>query len=83
MSDAMAYRTKEELEKAKTRDPIAVYSARLKQKGLITDEQIEAIEEEVSNEVSEAIAQADADPHPPVEDRFNDILAEQYPFEPE
>jgi pyruvate dehydrogenase E1 component alpha subunit len=83
MSDAMAYRTKEELEKARTRDPIAVYSARLKQKGLINDEQIEAMEEEVSNEVGEAIAQADTDPHPPLEDRFNDILAEQYPFEPE
>src|SRR5438270_1531149 len=40
MSDAMAYRTKEELEKAKARDPIAVYSLRLKQKGVIDDEQI-------------------------------------------
>jgi pyruvate dehydrogenase E1 component alpha subunit len=83
MSDAMAYRTREELDLARKRDPITLYSARLKQKGLINDQQIEAMEEQVSNQVAEAIAQADADPHPPLEDRFNDVLAEQYPFEPE
>jgi pyruvate dehydrogenase E1 component alpha subunit len=82
MSDAMAYRSREELEKAKLRDPITLYANRLKQKGLITDEQIEAIEEQVSEQVSEAIAHADQDPHPPLEDRFNDVLAEEYPYEP-
>ena len=30
----------------------------------------------------EAIAQADNDPHPPLEDRFNDVLAETYPYQP-
>ena len=27
------------------------------------------------------IEQADADPFPPLEDRFNDMLAEKYPLE--
>jgi pyruvate dehydrogenase E1 component alpha subunit len=81
MSDAMAYRSKEELEKARQRDPILLYSNRLKEKGLITDQQLEGMEEEVADTVSNAITQAEADPHPPLEDRFNDILAERYPLE--
>jgi len=83
MSDAMKYRTKEELEKAKLRDPLSLYEVRLREKGVLTQEQIDAMHEEVSNVVAEAVAQADADPHPPLEDRFNDILAESYPYQPE
>jgi pyruvate dehydrogenase E1 component alpha subunit len=83
MSDPMKYRTEEEKARAKTRDPITIYTDRLRQKGLINDKQIETIEEEVAMEINDALAQADADPHPPLEDRFNDILAEQYPFQPE
>ncbi|MBV8781326.1 MAG: pyruvate dehydrogenase (acetyl-transferring) E1 component subunit alpha [Phycisphaerae bacterium] len=82
MSDAMKYRTKDEMEKAKARDPIALYEVRLREKGLLTDEHIEALEESVNAEVAEAIAQADQDPHPPLEDRFNDVLSETYPYEP-
>jgi pyruvate dehydrogenase E1 component alpha subunit len=81
MSDPMKYRTKEDMERARTRDPITLYEVRLREKGLINDEQIEAIEEEVAKVVADAVAQADADPHPPLEDRFNDVLAESYPFQ--
>jgi len=83
MSDAMKYRSKEEAEKAKLRDPISIYSTRLRDANFITDEQLESLQESVSNEVTEAFAQADADPHPPLEDRFNDALAETYPYQPE
>jgi pyruvate dehydrogenase E1 component alpha subunit len=82
MSDPMKYRSKEEAEKARLRDPIALYKSRLTEKKLITDEQFEAMEEEVSGEVAEAVRQADADPHPGLEERFEDILAESYPYEP-
>ena len=77
----MKYRTKEDMERARTRDPITLYEVRLREKGLINDEQIEAIEEEVAKAVADAVTQADADPHPPLEDRFNDVLAESYPFQ--
>lgn len=84
MSDSMAtYRTKEQQEAAKLRDPIALYADRLMKKGLIHNEQYEAMQEEVANVIDEAVQQADADPNPPLEDRFNDILAEQYPYQPE
>jgi pyruvate dehydrogenase E1 component alpha subunit len=82
MSDAMKYRTKEEIEKARARDPITLYQDRLRQKGLISEEQIEQLSEEVAEEISEAVRQADADPHPPLEDRFKDALVEKYPYQP-
>ncbi len=81
MSDAMKYRTKEEADKARLRDPIAVYDARLREKKLLSDEQFEAIEEEISQLVADAVTQADADPQPALEERFDDILAEKYPLE--
>jgi pyruvate dehydrogenase E1 component alpha subunit len=81
MSDAMKYRSKEEMEKAKLRDPIAVYEVRLRDKGLLDDEQSDAMEEEVAEIVAEAVRLADEDPHPALEERFDDILAEKYPLE--
>jgi pyruvate dehydrogenase E1 component alpha subunit len=82
MSDAMKYRSKEEAEQAKLRDPISLYEGRLKEKGLITEAQIEEMQEEVSAEINAAVQQADADPHPALDDRFEDILAEKYPYQP-
>jgi pyruvate dehydrogenase E1 component alpha subunit len=81
MSDPMKYRTKEQAEKAKLRDPIAIYQTRLREAGLLTEEQADAIQEEVAADVAQALQQADADPHPPLEDRFNDALAETYPLQ--
>jgi pyruvate dehydrogenase E1 component alpha subunit len=81
MSDAMKYRTKEEMEKARLRDPIAIYEVRLRDHGLLTDEQSDAMEDEVSEIVADAVKQADADPHPKLQERFDDILAEKYPLQ--
>lgn len=80
MSDPMKYRTKEEQEKAKLRDPITLYQARLRSKGLLTDEQLEAMDSETAAEVVDAVRQADQDPHPPLEARFSDALVEKYPL---
>jgi pyruvate dehydrogenase E1 component alpha subunit len=80
MSDAMKYRSKEELEQARQRDPIGSFEARLRDAGLLTDEQAEKMQEQVNREMNEAVRQADADPHPPLEARFEDILAETYPL---
>jgi pyruvate dehydrogenase E1 component alpha subunit len=82
MSDPLKYRTKEESERAKLRDPITLYTDRLKKAGLVSDAQLQEMEQAVAAEINEAATQADADPFPALEDRFNDILSEKYPFEP-
>ena len=82
MSDPLKYRSKEEAERARQRDPISLYEARLREKGLVTQEQVDAIQAQVNEEVDEGIRQAEADPNPPLSDRFTDVLAEQYPYQP-
>ena len=82
MSDPLKYRTKEEADRAKLRDPITLYTDRLKNAGLITDEQVQEIDQATAAEIDQATKQADADPFPDLNDRFNDALAEKYPFEP-
>src|SRR6202030_686583 len=77
MSDAMKYRTKEEIERAKHRDPISLYEARLRDKGLVTEQQIEQMQEEIAEQINAAVAQADADPFPGLEERFDDVLADK------
>lgn len=82
MSDAMKYRSKDEAEQAKLRDPIALYVDKLRGRGFITEQQVEAMQEEVAAEVEQAIAQAETDPNPGLNERFDDILAETYPYQP-
>ena len=55
---------------------------RLREKGLLTEAQIEQMQEEISAEINAAVQQADADPHPALEDRFEDMLVEKYPYQP-
>jgi pyruvate dehydrogenase E1 component alpha subunit len=81
MSDPMKYRTKEEAERARQRDPILLYQKRLTERGLLSEEQTEQMEEGVVREVNEAFDQAEHDPHPPLEARFEDVLAEAYPLQ--
>src|SRR3954469_5064251 len=64
MSDAMKYRTKEEAEHWRQRDPITLYPSRLKEKKLIDDPTIEKFDQEVRGIVDDAVKFADASPHP-------------------
>jgi len=80
MSDPLKYRSKEEGERAKLRDPITLYADRLKNAGLVNEQQLQEIEQSVAQEIDQATTQADADPFPALEDRFNDVLAEKYPY---
>jgi pyruvate dehydrogenase E1 component alpha subunit len=82
MSDAMKYRTKEEAERAKLRDPIGLLSARLIERGVLTADRIDEMSHELQTEIDQATAQADADPNPELADRFNDVLSESYPYFP-
>jgi pyruvate dehydrogenase E1 component alpha subunit len=81
-SDPLKYRTKEEAEQAKQRDPNVLYEKRLRDKGLLTDQQFEELKESVAEQVDQAFAQAEADPNPPLEARFEDALSETYPYQP-
>jgi pyruvate dehydrogenase E1 component alpha subunit len=68
MYDPELYRSKEEVERWKQRDPIALFEARCREHGLLADEDLTAIEVEAAAEVAEAVAFAEAGSWEPVED---------------
>jgi pyruvate dehydrogenase E1 component alpha subunit len=73
MYDPELYRKKDEVEQWKRRDPIATFEARLRQWGLLTDEEKAGIEAAVGAEIAEAVAFAEAGPWEPVEDLTKDV----------
>ena len=78
MSDAAhgTYRTKEEVEEYRQRDPIGVLHAYMKTEGYITDEEFTALDAEVVAEIDDAIAFADSAPDPDPSALYTDVYAE-------
>jgi pyruvate dehydrogenase E1 component alpha subunit len=67
------YRTKEEVEREKLRDPIVLFRDKSIGAGLLTEADLQAIEKDVNDVIDEAVAFADASPEPPSEWLFTDI----------
>ncbi len=68
MFDAERYRDKAEVEQWKHRDPIDGLRTRLEEAGLVTAEDVEALEAQVAQEVEAAVAFAEAGTLEPVEE---------------
>jgi pyruvate dehydrogenase E1 component alpha subunit len=62
-----AYRTQEEIDEWKQRDPIEIYRRRLLDEGRAGESQIEAIGARVEKRVEQAVEAAEASPEPPVD----------------
>jgi pyruvate dehydrogenase E1 component alpha subunit len=75
MADPDLYRTKEEIEEWKRRDPIDLFVALLREQGLLDDAGLAELESQVAGEVDEAVAFAEAGPWEPLEDLTKDVLA--------
>jgi len=79
MSDPDLYRTKQEIEEWKKRDPIPLFQSQLRQWQLLTDSDIARMEAEVEAEIDEAIRFAEAGPWEPVEQLLNDVQGRATP----
>jgi pyruvate dehydrogenase E1 component alpha subunit len=73
MSDPMKYRSKEEADKAKERDPIVLYESLLRDRGWIDQEKIEKLHDEVKAEIEAAIEFAENAPEPTADELYQDI----------
>jgi pyruvate dehydrogenase E1 component alpha subunit len=73
MYDAELYRSKDEVEHWKKRDPINLFVARLREAGTLSDADIAAIEAKVAKEIDEAVAFAESGPWEPLEDLTKDV----------
>jgi len=68
MFDPQLYRDKQEVEEWKKRDPILTYGAQLRERGLLDDDILKGIEDDVAAEVDKSVEFAEAGTWEPVED---------------
>jgi pyruvate dehydrogenase E1 component alpha subunit len=81
MSDPQKYRTKEEVEEYKQRDPIEQVLATIRENKILSEEEIDAIIKKVKKQVDDAVKFAEESPLPDGMDAFKDVyVQEDYPF---
>ena len=72
------YRTREEVEEQKLRDPIRHYFERLAGEGLLDQQQLDAMDREVRQIVDEAVRFADESPAPSPDELYQDVYSMPY-----
>ncbi len=70
------YRTKEELEQQKRKDPIERLKGRLLDDGLLDEDEFKLMDGEIREEVEDAVTFADESPDPTPDDLYADVYAE-------
>src|SRR4051812_9217197 len=80
-ADPEVYRTKEEVEEWRKKDPITVLRDRLLAEGVISEDDVERMREQVEQRVLDAVAFADASPEPPLETLYDHlyVVGDQVP----
>ena len=81
MSDPAKYRTKEELEEFKLKDPIEHVLNVIRENNYATESEIEEINNKIKAEIDDCVEFAENSPYPDVSEVYKDIyLDENYPF---
>ena len=81
MSDPAKYRTKEELEEFKLKDPIEHVLNVIRENNYATEAEIEEINNKIKAEIDDCVEFAENSPYPDVSEVYKDIyLDENYPF---
>jgi pyruvate dehydrogenase E1 component alpha subunit/2-oxoisovalerate dehydrogenase E1 component len=77
MYDAELYRSKDEVEQWKRRDPINLYVSRLREASLLTDADLSTLEAKIAIEIDEAVAFAESGEWEPLQDLTKDVYTPQ------
>lgn len=79
MADPEEYRTKEEVEEWRRRDPIASFSKRLTDDGMLSEDDVKKLDAEAIETVDDAVRFADESPFPELDSLYDDVyvLGEQ------
>lgn len=80
MSDPGNYRTRAEIEQHQERDPLKLFSATLKEEGVISDSEFGKIEAEVREQVEKSVRFAEESPFPDPKELYTNVYAN--PSEP-
>ncbi|MEA2427626.1 MAG: pyruvate dehydrogenase component alpha subunit [Thermoleophilaceae bacterium] len=73
MADPEEYRSKDEVEEWRRRDPINSFKQRLVDEGVITDDDFEKLDAKAVGRVDEAVEFADDSPYPELDSLYDDI----------
>jgi pyruvate dehydrogenase E1 component alpha subunit len=77
MQDPQYYRSKEEVEEHRKRDPIALFQGKLLAEGLVTEAELRQIDEQVEAEVDDAVRFADESPAPDPSTLLDHLYADE------
>jgi pyruvate dehydrogenase E1 component alpha subunit len=81
ISDPQKYRTKEEVEEYKAKDPISMVLKTIRDNKFATDEEIKAIDDRINTVVEESVKFAEESPWPDDSEVLKDVYIDQsYPF---
>lgn len=81
MSDPAKYRTKEEVEDYKSKDPITVTRETILKKKYATEAELSAIDEKIEEQVKASVEFAENSPWPDVSELYTDVYEQaDYPF---
>lgn len=81
VSDPATYRSREEVNEYKEKDPVKVVEKRLLDMGYATEEDIKKIKKDIKTEIEAAVKFADESEFPPASDLYTDnYVQEDYPF---
>lgn len=81
MSDPQKYRSKEEVESYKKRDPIENVKAQILELGYATEDELAAIDQKIKGIVDESVKFAEESPYPDPSEAFHDVYMQaDYPF---
>jgi len=81
MSDPQKYRTKEEVEQWKCRDPLEMVRDRILTNGIATEADLDLIDAKVKEVVEASVKFAEESPYPEPEAAFEDVYMDaEYPF---
>jgi len=73
MADPEEYRTKEQVEQWRARDPLTTFAERLMAENVITGQERDAIDRQAVEAVDAAVLFAEASPFPPPESLYDDV----------
>ena len=81
MSDPAKYRTKEELEEYKKKDPIEQVKDVILKKKYATEDELKTLDKKLKDDVMECVDFAEKSDWPPASDAYTDVYAEEnYPY---
>jgi len=80
MSDPQKYRTKDEVNEYKEKDPIAQVLNTIMEHNFLSEKEIADIEAEVKELVAGSVKFAEESPEPELEELYKDVYSEDYPY---